>query len=235
MGKIDCGHYVEAPIVSGELSVHVEKGKPFRSFHVLQGEKNKLPFESLELSEGAFAEICFIVMPGTNADIPLTVDLTGEEAQINISAAYLCGASEKVSISTDIRHRMPNCISDQLIKGLAGGSSHAFFNGRIVVAPDAQKTEAYQANHNVILSDKARVDTKPQLEIYADDVKCSHGATIGALNEDERFYMRSRGITEDEAKLLQMISFISPVLEKIPDGYDKENIIIKVSEAIKHL
>ena len=91
------------------------------------------------------------------------------------------------------------------------------FYGKIIVAQDAQRTEAYQENHNILLSDNAKVDTKPQLEIYADDVKCSHGATIGRLNEEEQFYMRSRGITLEDAKVLQMISFIAPVLENIPE------------------
>ena len=93
------------------------------------------------------------------------------------------------------------------------------FHGVIVVAPDAQQTEAYQENHNIVLTDQARVETRPQLEIYADDVKCSHGATVGQLNEDELFYMRSRGIPEKEAKTLQMLSFLSPV---IPEGRAEE-------------
>ena len=93
------------------------------------------------------------------------------------------------------------------------------FDGIIVVAPDAQQTEAFQENHNIVLTDEAAVQTKPQLEIYADDVKCSHGATVGRLNEDELFYMRSRGVPEAEARALQMLSFLSPV---IPEGREEE-------------
>ena len=93
------------------------------------------------------------------------------------------------------------------------------FDGRIIVAPDAQQTEAYQENHNILLSDDAHVETTPQLEIYADDVKCSHGATVGRLDEDAQFYMRSRGIPEKEARVLQMLSFLSPVT---PEGREKE-------------
>ena len=88
-----------------------------------------------------------------------------------------------------------------------------------MVAPDAQQTEAYQENHNIVLTPEAKVETKPQLEIYADDVKCSHGATVGQLNEDELFYMRSRGIPEKESKTLQMLSFLSPV---IPEGREED-------------
>ena len=88
-----------------------------------------------------------------------------------------------------------------------------------MVAPDAQKTEAFQENHNILFTESAKVETRPQLEIYADDVKCSHGATVGRLNEDELFYMRSRGIPKEEAETLQMLSFLSPV---IPEGREKE-------------
>ena len=106
--------------------------------------------------------------------------------------------------------------------GVAGGEAKAFFDGRIIVAQDAQKTEAYQTNRNILLTEGAKVETKPQLEIYADDVKCSHGATIGRLDEQEQFYMRSRGIPEDEAKFLQLISFLSPVLEDVPADRKEE-------------
>ena len=98
---------------------------------------------------------------------------------------------------------------------------------------DAQVTEAYQENHNLLLSDTAKVDTMPQLEIYADDVKCSHGATIGKLNEDEQFYMRSRGIPESEAKVLQMVSFISPVLDILPDGEEKTRLASYVEHCVR--
>ena len=99
----------------------------------------------------------------------------------------------------------------------ASGSARANFYGRIYVAQDAQKTKAYQENHNILASEKAKIGTKPQLEIYADDVECSHGATIGRLNEDEQFYMRSRGIPEAEARVLQMISFLAPVAGLLPE------------------
>jgi Fe-S cluster assembly protein SufD len=129
---------------------------------------------------------------------------------------------------------VPHCNSRQLFKGVAGGSSRVDFYGKIIVAQDAQRTEAYQENHNILLSDDARVDTKPQLEIYADDVKCSHGATIGRLNEEEQFYMRSRGITLEDAKVLQMISFLAPVLEAVPES-EREDVALQLESAIRKL
>jgi Fe-S cluster assembly protein SufD len=164
----------------------------------------------------------------------MAVELLGEGAQANVYGAYVCGADEKVRIAVDMYHKVPHCNSRQLFKGIAGGRSRVDFYGKIIVAQDAQRTEAYQENHNILLSDDAKVDTKPQLEIYADDVKCSHGATIGRLNEEEQFYMRSRGITLEDAKVLQMISFIAPVLDAIPES-DREDMSSQLESAIRNL
>jgi Fe-S cluster assembly protein SufD len=163
------------------------------------------------------------------------VTLAGEGAEANIFGAYVCGSDEKVRMAVDMRHDVPHCNSRQLFKGIAGGVSKVDFYGKIIVAQDAQRTEAYQENHNILLSDGAKVDTKPQLEIYADDVKCSHGATIGRLNEEEQFYMRSRGITLEDAKVLQMISFIAPVLENIPDESAREELAAQFETSIRQI
>ena len=176
-----------------------------------------------------------LVMPGTSCDIRLDVRLVGEGAEANIYGAYVCGGEEKVKIAVDMHHDLPHCNSRQLFKGIAGGTSKVDFYGKIIVAQDAQKTEAYQENHNILLSDGVKVDTKPQLEIYADDVKCSHGATIGRLNEEEQFYMRSRGISLEDAKVLQMISFIAPVLEHIEDKSQRESIASRIEESIRQI
>ena len=172
---------------------------------------------NLEVAGGQKADLLLVILPGVSCDVRLDVRLIGEGAEANVYGTYVCGADERVKIAVDMHHEMPHCNSRQLFKGIAGGCSRVDFYGKIIVAQDAQRTEAYQENHNILLSDNAKVDTKPQLEIYADDVKCSHGATIGRLNEEEQFYMRSRGITLEDAKVLQMISFIAPVLENIPE------------------
>ena len=168
---------------------------------------------------GEVLNLEYVVLPGESKDIDITIDLVGPGAEAHIKALYLCKADEKVNFHILMHHRAPGCRSTQLINGIAGGEAQVNFNGTIVVAPDAQQTEAYQENHNIVLTDTAKVDTRPQLEIYADDVKCSHGATVGQLNADELFYMRSRGIPEAEARTLQMLSFLSPV---IPAGREEE-------------
>ncbi len=189
---------------------------------------------NIEVQSGQRKDMVLLVYPGVSCDIRLDVVLAGEGAEANIYGAYVCGGDEKVKISVDMHHDLPHCNSRQLFKGIAGGKSKVDFYGKIIVAQDAQRTEAYQENHNILLSDDTKVDTKPQLEIYADDVKCSHGATIGRLNEEEQFYMRSRGITLEDAKVLQMISFIAPVLEQIPEE-EREIVAAHLEDAIRNI
>ena len=191
--------------------------------------------QNIVVERDAKLDMVLLVMPGVSCDIKLDVKLAGEGAEANIYGAYVCGGEEKVKIAVDMHHDLPHCNSRQLFKGIAGGTSRVDFYGKIIVAQDAQRTEAYQENHNILLTDGAKVDTKPQLEIYADDVKCSHGATIGRLNEEEQFYMRSRGISLEDAKVLQMISFIAPVLENIEDETEREHVTAQFETAIRNL
>ena len=189
----------------------------------------------IEVQSGHRKDMVLLMFPGVSCDVKLDIRLTGEGAEANIYGAYVCGGDEKVKIAVDMHHDKPHCNSRQLFKGVAGGVSKVDFYGKIIVAQDAQRTEAYQENHNILLTDGAKVDTKPQLEIYADDVKCSHGATIGRLNEEEQFYMRSRGITLEDAKVLQMISFVAPVLENIEDESQRESLSAQLEDSIREI
>lgn len=177
------------------------------------------PVGQYQVQAGEKLELEFVVLPGESRDIDVSIDLVGPGAEAHLKGLYLCRADEKVNFRIVMYHRAPGCKSTQLFNGIAGGSAQVSFDGTIVVAPDAQQTEAFQENHNIVLTETAKVTTRPQLEIYADDVKCSHGATVGQLSEDELFYMRSRGIPEAEARTLQMLSFLSPV---IPAGREEE-------------
>ena len=190
---------------------------------------------NIDVQSGQRKDMVLLVYPGVSCDVKLDVRLAGEGAEANIYGAYVCGGEERVKIAVDMHHDLPHCNSRQLFKGIAGGTSKVDFYGKIIVAQDAQRTEAYQENHNILLSDGAKVDTKPQLEIYADDVKCSHGATIGRLNEEEQFYMRSRGITLEDARVLQMISFIAPVLENIQDEAQRETFAAEMEDTIREI
>ena len=134
-----------------------------------------------------------------------------------------------------IHHKEPNCTSHQDYKGIYGGRSVGVFNGRVLVEKEAQKTNAFQANNNVLISDKASINTKPQLEIFADDVKCSHGCTIGQLDNNALFYLRSRGIPEKEATALMMFGFANKVLTSVQNQEIKSmiNKIIASKLAVK--
>jgi len=129
-----------------------------------------------------------------------------------------------------IDHKKPNCYSNELFKGILDEGASAAFNGHVLVRKDAQKTNAFQRNKNILLTDTAKINTKPFLEIYADDVKCSHGATVGQLDPDALFYLKSRGICERNAKMLLMHAFGSEIANKISiEALQEriENMIIK--------
>jgi Fe-S cluster assembly protein SufD len=141
--------------------------------------------------------------------------LGGEGATCSLDGLYLTGAEQHVDNQTTIDHAAPHCGSRELYKGVLRDRSRAVFNGRIIVRPGAQKTDAKQANRNLLLSDGALAQTRPQLEIYADDVKCTHGATIGRLDADAIFYLRSRGIAEEAARALLIRAFADEVLDRL--------------------
>lgn len=233
--NIDYGHYIDCAVPSGADVLTVGEACSFREMYVLRPSSEGLPFRSIVLQAGAVAEICIAVMPGCRMDIPLYVDLAGEGAAVNLSGAFICLSDERVSLDIVLRHRAGHCRSGQVFNGIAGGTSRAAFNGKIIVAPDARLTEAYQTNRNLVISDGARVETRPQLEIYADDVKCSHGATVGSLNAEELFYMRSRGVPEHEAKLLQMLSFLSPVFSHLGDERVRESLEDEIETELRKI
>jgi len=145
----------------------------------------------------------------------VNVLLNGEGAENNSYGLYLADREQHVDNYTYIDHAKPNCCSKQLYKGVLDDSATAAFNGRILVRNDSQNTHAFQANNNILLTDDAKIYTKPQLEIYANDVKCGHGATVGQLDEDALFYMRTRGIPEKEARLILMFAFAHEVIENV--------------------
>ena len=130
-----------------------------------------------KVGAGERLDLDFVILPGQSQDLRFEIDLVGEGAEANLRGLYLCPSDERVNITVVLHHRVPGCRSSQLFKGIVGGTASVRFDGTIIVAPEAQKTEAYQENHSILLTESALIETSPQLEIYADDVKCSHGAT----------------------------------------------------------
>lgn len=157
------------------------------------------------------------------------VTLNGENCDASIMGVYLVDKSQHVDNQVFVDHAYPNCHSNELFKGIVDDSAHAVFNGHILVRRDSQHTNAYQNNKNLLLTDKATVNTKPFLEIYADDVKCSHGATIGQLDESAMFYLNSRGIGEHNARMLLMYAFAAEVINHIKI----EQLKIRIDDMVK--
>jgi Fe-S cluster assembly protein SufD len=145
----------------------------------------------------------------------LHIELQGSGAQARLDGLYIPRKRMHLDHHTEVFHQVPHCVSAQNYRGIVDDAGRAVFNGRVVVARDAQKTAAEQHNANLLLSDQAEIDTKPQLEIFADDVKCSHGATIGALNPQELFYLRSRGLDAVAARALVTYAFAARCLSGI--------------------
>ncbi|RKZ84638.1 MAG: Fe-S cluster assembly protein SufD [Gammaproteobacteria bacterium] len=142
--------------------------------------------------------------------------LLGEQAHVVMDGLYLVNNDQHIDNHTRIDHGVPNTTSEELYKGVLEDNSHAVFNGKVIVHKDAQKTDANQQNHNLLLSRGCEIDSKPEMEIYADDVKCGHGSTVGQINENQLFFLRARGLDEVTARSLLTYAFAVDVLERIP-------------------
>jgi Fe-S cluster assembly protein SufD len=155
------------------------------------------------------------MLGGAMARNETRVSVTGENAHCRLAGVSLGRDKQLQDSVTVIDHAVPNCVSDQVFKAVLDDSAHAVFQGKVVVKADAQHTDARQANHNILLSRSAEADSKPELEIFADDVQCAHGATVGELDKDMLFYLRSRGLDDRTAKALLVEGFVIEVLERI--------------------
>ena len=180
-----------------------EAGRAFHiaGIHALQGQDSRFTSHSFALG-GALSR----------NDITTRLDAEGCEATLN--GLYMADGRQHMDHHTCIDHAKPRGVSREFYKGVLNGAARAVFNGKVIVHPDAQKTDAHQANRNLLLSEDAEVDTKPQLEIYADDVKCSHGATVGQLDENQIFYLRSRGVDEPAARSLLTYAFAEEIVNR---------------------
>lgn len=156
------------------------------------------------------------------------VRLTAENCEGNLFGFYMAGGAQLVDNHTLIDHLMPHCQSNEHYKGILADKAQGVFNGKVMVHQDAQKTNAYQSNQCLLLSDEANINSKPQLEIFADDVKCSHGATIGQLDEEQLFYLRARGIGLEEANAMLRYAFASEILQRI----DMPEVAEKIEEMV---
>ncbi len=191
-----------------------------------------LALRSVVLGTGSSYTAQAISLGGALARTDIHVDLIGEDAEASLDGLYLTDGKQQADSHLTLRHKAPNCRSHQLYKGILAGSSRAVFTGRIVVEQDAQKTDSTQSNRNLILSDNAVANSNPQLEIFADDVRCTHGSTVGRLDDEAVFYLRSRGIGRDDARRLLTLAFAGEVLDRIPLEVLREELRHKVSDRL---
>jgi Fe-S cluster assembly protein SufD len=197
--------------------VVVKEGARLEHYRV-QRESNKafhVSLTSAELGRSSSYDTTSINLGGRLARHDISVVMDNEGAECWVDGLYLAGADQHTDTHSVIDHQKPNCTSHQLYKGILDGNARAVFNGKIFVREGAQKTDAMQTNKNLLLSPQARVDTKPQLEIYADDVKCAHGAAVGQIDQEELFYLEARGINPDLGRKLLTYGFAEEVIDKI--------------------
>ena len=165
----------------------------------------------------------------------LNINVNGEHCESRMNGLYLVNGRSHVDNHTLVDHRVANSYSNELYKGIVDDAATGVFNGKIYVQPNAQKTNAFQSNKNILLSDTASMNTKPQLEIWADDVKCTHGATTGQLDEDQVFYLRARGLDEKQAKGLLLYAFATEFLDTVSLPVLREYLEKVIANRLYHL
>jgi Fe-S cluster assembly protein SufD len=173
-----------------------------------------------------------IALGGKLARNDIHSQLLGEQSHVTMNGLYLVKDDQHVDNHTRIDHAVPNTTSEELYKGVLDDSSHAVFNGKVIVHKDAQKTDANQSNRNLLLSRQCEIDSKPEMEIYADDVKCGHGSTVGQLDENQLFALRARGLDEVSARSLLTYAFAVDVLQKIDNEAIREALSAVIEQRL---
>jgi Fe-S cluster assembly protein SufD len=207
-------HLASNAPVTIETDIVLHPRAKFIHGKIVQGGTH-LSTHKARLATGCYYSNFSLVRGAVPARNEIDVWLEGEGAQAALNGIMLLRGHEHADTLTRITHQAPSCTSRQVYKTVLGDSAHGVFQGRITVAPHAQKSDGYQLSRALLLSDKAEMDAKPELEIFADDVKCSHGSTIGDLDEDAMFYLRARGLSEDQARGLLIGGFVSETLDEI--------------------
>ncbi|MBQ6237461.1 MAG: Fe-S cluster assembly protein SufD [Bacteroidales bacterium] len=199
------------------LQVCIERDASLKLYR-LQGpntQPNHLTELHVAMQEGSRLSMCTVTLGGSHVRNNIQVRMQGERCTLEADGLYLIDREQECDNYIFVEHAKPNCHSRELYKGIVDDAARARFNGHVLVQDGAVKTEAYQTNHNILLTDKAHVDTRPFLEIYNDDVKCSHGSTIGQLDEQAMFYLMTRGISQRTAVTMLSYAFCDEVIRNI--------------------
>ncbi len=214
--------------------IYLEKDAHFTYYKILPNTDETYHVgttQVVHLAKSVFSATT-VSLGGTLVRNNLNIVLDAEHCDSTLYGLYVTNGNQHVDNHTLVDHAKPNCLSNELYKGVLNGKSVGVFNGKIFVREDAQKTNAFQSNKNILLSGDAAMNTKPQLEIFADDVKCSHGATIGQLDDEPLFYLRSRGLSEASARALLVTAFAQDVIEHISIEPLKALLIEKLGEVL---
>jgi Fe-S cluster assembly protein SufD len=200
---------------------------------VREGDK-ACNFSTLRIQQGRNANVAThsLLLSGALVRNNVHPVLAGEGSECLINGLFMANGRQHMDNYMLVEHASPHCDSRQFYNGILNGNSHGVFHGRIIVHKDAQKTDAKQTNRNLLLSDDAQIDTKPQLEIYADDVKCTHGATIGQVDENALFYLRSRGLDEVSARHVLLLAFANECLERMKSRAVRDHLERLVVEGL---
>lgn len=198
---------VHTQAASAALSVQLAEGAELTAVELFLAEA----FVDFSIRQYGQSHCRMTVAELTSANVNYGIDLDGEGARSELDGLFLAGGKEHCEVAVRVNHNVPDCSSRSLVKGVAGGEAKGAFRGLVYVAPDAQRTDAQQTSRNIELTPTARIVTKPQLEIYADDVKCSHGATVGQMDDEAILYMRQRGLSEVQARRLQLEGFVGAI------------------------
>jgi Fe-S cluster assembly protein SufD len=203
--------------INSVSEIYIGKDSSVDHYKLQNKDEHSTLINSLFFSQeaGSTLSSCSISLNGGIIRNNTVVKFRGENSSADINGVYLMDKNQHIDNHVFIDHAAPRCQSNELFKGILDDHASGVFNGHVIVRKDAQQTNAYQKNRNILLTDKATMDTRPFLEIYADDVKCSHGATVGQLDADAMFYIRSRGISESNARVLLMYAFAAEVVHKI--------------------
>jgi Fe-S cluster assembly protein SufD len=207
----------EPYLTNSVVEIVLQDGARLEHYRVQRENKNAVHVATTatELGRGSNYNTTSITLGGQLSRHDISVVMDHEGAECWVDGLYIVGANQHADTHSLIDHKQPYCSSHQLYKGILDGNGRAVFNGKIFVRPGAQKTDAMQTNKNLLLSTDARVDTKPQLEIFADDVKCAHGAAVGQIDQEELFYLQTRGINPTLARNLLTYGFAEEVIGKI--------------------
>jgi len=242
-------HYVGAADVAGLSNsisrLYLADGAALHHIRLQQESSRQTHVARVSVRQGRDSRFSShsIALGAAFSRVDIIAQLCGEGASCRLDGLYLTGGRQHADHHTVIEHQVPHCTSREMYRGVLDGRSRAVFNGRVVVHEGAVKTDSSQSNANLLLSGRAEIDTKPELEIYNDDVKCAHGATIGQLDENQLFYLKSRGLSQEEARQLLTFAFADEVLtgidmaplrhhiehaafSKLPHGGDIEGMLV---------